>query len=293
MQQFHREYKLAFGSGEIGTLVTARLPDGQANEKNHALRISFNIQKNDDEQPDTAKISLWNLSPQNIATLNEDDCVVTLHAGYRGEFLPMIFKGIVTYTETIDNEADHETYFEAQDCRVELRDTYVSLSYAETVNTRQIITDIAAQMGLAPNISHNAEFHDIPKGYSYIGPARMALDSACASSALRWRAETDQSGGILHIKKNRDSSKQEVYVLSAESGLIGTPKKITYGGDTEGTAMQTGWEVEYFLNGEIGISDFVKLDSRKISGYFRVKTIDMTGDNIEGDWLCKATLLEN
>jgi len=279
MIQFNRQYRLTFGSGAAGAAIGEGTPE--------ALRISFRIEKMDTESPDTAKISLWNLSPDNIAALNEEDCVVTLQAGYAG-FMPLVFKGVVTYTETVLDSADRETYFEAQDCRVELRDTYVSLSYEGPINSQVIINDIASQMGLAPNFSHNAEFHDFPKGFSYVGPARVAMDKACASSALRWKAENE----ILHVKINRDALNQEVYVLSPETGLIGVPKKITFGGDTEGHAQQTGWQVEYFLNGAIGVSDYVKLESKFVSGYFRVMAVDMIGDNLEGDWLCTAQLIE-
>ena len=67
---------------------------------------------------------------------------------------------------------------------------------------------------------------------------------------------------------------------------------MTYGGNSEGEQLQTGWQVEYFLNGAVGVDDYVKLDSKLVSGYFRVLSIDMRGDNHQGDWLCTAKLIE-
>ena len=46
------------------------------------------------------------------------------------------------------------------------------------------------------------------------------------------------------------------------------------------------------MNGAINIDDYVKLESKTVTGFFRVKTLEITGDNITGDWLCKAQLLE-
>ena len=56
MENFDRQYRLLAGSG---LLVGEGDPE--------ALRINFRIEKTDTESPDTAKISLWNLSPQSYS----------------------------------------------------------------------------------------------------------------------------------------------------------------------------------------------------------------------------------
>ena len=50
--------------------------------------------------------------------------------------------------------------------------------------------------------------------------------------------------------------------------------------------------MEYFLNGAINIDDYVKLESDTVTGYFRVYSLEISGDNVSGDWICKARLLE-
>jgi hypothetical protein len=92
---------------------------------------------------------------------------------------------------------------------------------------------------------------------------------------------------------------REVYVLSSDSGLIGIPKKImlsptgvTQDSTGTGEKERPGFEVDYFLNGAIGIGDYVKLESKIATGFFRVHSIDMRGDNIEGDWMCTAQIIE-
>ena len=271
MEQFGRKYRLQIGGREVGC----------------PLRISFRIEKTDTQTPDTARITLWNLSPETIAALNEEDCLITLFAGYE-TFMPMAFRGVVTYAQTNMEGSDRETTIEAQDCRRELRDTYVSFSYSGIVNSRDIIEDIAGEMGLAVNFSHNARFHDYPKGIAFVCPARTALDTVCASSNLRWRAEN----GVLEVKINRDTMSRDLFLLSPDSGLIGFPKKLTYGGDRDGTDFQTGWQAEYFLNGAIRVDDYVKLESSLVKGHFRVLSVDMRGDSWQGDWICSAKLME-
>jgi hypothetical protein len=84
---------------------------------------------------------------------------------------------------------------------------------------------------------------------------------------------------------------REVYLLNPESGLLGIPKKITYSAEGDGEE-QSGYEVEYLLNGAIGIGDFIRLESMVVKGYFRIKTLELRGDNLEGDWICTAKLID-
>lgn len=82
------------------------------------------------------------------------------------------------------------------------------------------------------------------------------------------------------------------YLLNAETGLIGIPKRITIGDSTDTKKAQTGWEVVFLLNGAVGVNSTVKLKSEMASGYFLVKKITYDGDNFEGDWVCTAQLLK-
>ena len=84
----------------------------------------------------------------------------------------------------------------------------------------------------------------------------------------------------------------EVFVLNKSTGLIGIPKSIVLAQDDAGNPTQRGWEVEYFLNGAINVNDYVRLESRKVTGYFVVQAIQLTGSNNTGDWKCTAKLLE-
>ncbi len=283
MIQFDRQYRLTAGAaGGVGFEIGATTKESPT-----ALHINFSIEKADTETPNTAKISLWNLSPEHLSTLNQKDCVVTLRAGY-DKILTLIFVGTVTYIETSMDGGDRETAIEIADGRTELRDSYVSLSYAGVINTKKIIQDAAVSMGVAVVFSYNAKFADLPNGFSYIGLCRTALDKACASSGLSWQIQN----GILQVKMTRDTMTRQVYLLSPSSGLLGIPKKLTYGEDSKGSEDQNGWEVEYLLNGAINIGDYVRIESKEVKGYFRVKTVEMSGDNIKGDWICTAKLIE-
>jgi hypothetical protein len=278
-EQFDRQYRFAAGkSGGVGFEVGTADPT--------ALHIDFSIQKADVEAANTSKITLWNLSKAHLATLNEKDCMVTLKAGY-GSQMPLIFVGAITHIETVPDSADRMTEIEAIDGRIELRDTYVSLSYNGNISAKTVLQDTARQMGVTITFSYNADFGFL-YSYAYIGAAKGALDKACALTGLMWEIQN----GILQIKRRGDTMSREVFVLSADSGLIGIPKKLTEGAQNEADQNKQGWEVTFFLNGAIGVGDYIKIESKIVTGFYRVHSIDLNGDNEEGDWLCTAKVYE-
>ena len=274
---FDRQYRLAAGP-EVGETSKAQPV---------ALHVNFSLQKSDLETQNTGRVTLWNLNPSQLAVLNEKDCVVSLKAGY-GSKLALIFAGIVSYVSTTIDSADRKTEIEVIDNLVEIRDTYVSVSYNGTVNWKIIFDDVAAQMGVAVSYSYNAEFVDISNGFSFVGLARDIMTKGCKCCNLSWSIQN----GVMQVKKPGDVMSREVYVLSPDTGLLGIPARVVITQD-EATGKNTlGWDVEYFLNGAINIDDYVKLESETVTGYFRVYSLEISGDNVSGDWICKARLLE-
>jgi hypothetical protein len=277
MKQFDRQYK--FAAGQAG---------GSGFEVN-GLHIDFQIQQADVENPNVAKIRIWNLSPSHLATLDEKDCAVTLKAGY-GTRLPLVFAGHVSFVQTSLDGSDRMTEIEAVDGRVALRDTYVSLSYNGKISTRKITEDTAGEMGLSLVLSYNAPeaFVDFPHGFAFAGQAKKILDKVCLSSGLSWSIHN----GILHVKRKKDVMTREVFLLSKESGLVGIPKRTVISAEDPDAKEQIGWEIEYFMNAAIGVGDYIRLESAHVAGYFRVYSVDIEGDNLEGSWLCTARLLD-
>ena len=193
---------------------------------------------------------------------------------------------MVTFAKTKLDGSDELTELELVDNRIELRDTYVSVSYTGAVNCKTLIQDTADQMGVTVSFAYNATFKDIPNGYSYVGPARNVLTKACETSGLVWSI----NNGVLQVKKPGDTMSREVYELSAETGLVGTPERVQI--SEENGSFSYGWDVEYLMNAAINIDDFVYLNSKYVRGYFRVYSVVVEGDNMEGSWTCTARLLE-
>ena len=282
-KNFDRQYRLIVGQGgSIGFEL-----GGTSKNSTVPLHISFSLQKSDLETQNTGKIEIWNLSNAHLAELEKPNCIVGLRAGY-GNNLALIFAGYVTFVKTVPDGADRKTTIEVLDSLTASRDTFISLSYSGNISWKTILDDVAANIGVSVVYSYNASFSDVSNGYSYIGPAKNILDKACACCGLSWSIQN----GVLQIKRYGDSLSKNGYLLSAKTGMIGSPERVIITDEEDSNIKRIGYDVEYFLNGAINIDDYVKLESRSVSGYFYVYSLEINGDNLSGDWTCKARLLE-
>ena len=194
----------------------------------------------------------------------------------------------MSHSNTKLDGADTLTEIEVVDGLAEIRDTWVSISYAGKVNSKKIIDDIASQMGVTVTYSYNAEFADIPNGFSFVGQAKHALSKACAVSGLEWSIQN----GVLQVKKPGDVMSKEVYVISPETGLISIPERVQISSSDQNGKNQVGYDLVYLMNGAIGPGDYVQVDSKYLKGFFRVYSLEIDGDNLGGAWQCKARVLE-
>ena len=280
---FYRSYLLGAGKNGGSGFQVGNVNGPTAD----ALHVSFSVEKSDSETANTAKVRVWNLSDRNLRILDTKDAILELKAGY-GNKMALILVGNVTYVSTSADGADRVTEIEVADGRVALRDTNVSLSRNGTVNTRDLYEYLAAQMGMAVVFAKDLSFVTLPNGYSFVGKGRTALQRVAEANGHKWTVQN----GVIQITLPGRAVNTRGYLLNADSGLIGVPKRILISQSGKDAESLTGWEVEYLLNGAIGVNDVVQLESGAANGYYRVRKVTMDGDNMVGDWICNAQLLE-
>ena len=281
-RNFYRSYILSVGkSGGTGFQIGNIYSAGE-----EALHISFSVEKSDAESPNSAKIQVWNLSDQNLRILDTKDIIVELKAGY-GDNLAMILAGNVTYVTTSLDGADRLTEIEVTDGRVELRDANLSISRNGKVNSRDLYSSIAEAMGLSVIFAGELSYATLPNGFSFVGKGKNALQRVAQANGHAWTIQN----GVIQITLPGRPANTRGYLLNSDTGLLSIPKRITIS-QSGGQESLAGWEVEYFLNGAIGVNDVVQLESGTANGYYRVHKVTIDGDNLEGDWICTAQLLE-
>ena len=104
----------------------------------------------------------------------------------------------------------------------------------------------------------------------------------------------------MQVRGPNEPINMRAFLLSPKTGLVDVPKKLTKGEKNSGNATanseenktQIGWEITYLMNAAIGVNDYIKLESKKASGVFRVSKIKIEGDNFGDRWVCTAEILE-
>lgn len=257
------------------------------NNTDPVLHVSFSIEKSETESPNTAKVQVWNLSPKSLKILDLKDCVLELKAGY-GDNRPLVLLGDISSVITTPEDADRMTEIEVVDGMVALRNGTVSVSFNGNVNAKKVYRKFAKALGIPIVFAKGLKFKNIPNGFSFVGKARVGLKKLARMCGHSWSIQN----GILQVTKKGGSISTKGYLLNEDTGLVGVPKRITISTSTKSKKTQTGWEIQYFLNGAIGVNDIVKIQSKECNGYFLVKKVTMDGDNYEGDWVCTAQVIK-
>lgn len=296
MSRFDRVYRLLVGRpGQMG--VEVRAP----------MRVTFEVEKNTDEEPNTHKIRVFNLKPERRREFEARDMAVRLYAGYGQEDGPLLLAaGSVVDAFTYYDGPDVVTEMHVLDGYVEIRDTAVSLGYSEGVTSQTILGDLARQMGLPLLLGQDVPVRSWANGFSFFGPARSALHKVTAGSGAEWSIQNQQ----LQVIARRGVTRRQAFVLAADSGLIGYPERTTEnarekakvrdqttGNDARLVSAQQqrhGWRVTSLLLPTVNPGDLVIVESRThaATGTWRVESISHNGDTDGGDWQSEMQLVD-
>ena len=298
MANWIREYRVLAGiPGQPGFLIGNTV-------NGRALHVSFDLEKSDTESSNTGRLTISNLSDEHKAMLNEKGCVVEIKAGYLKGMLNTIFVGDVSSTSESLNNAD-------RDIEIELIDGFSNFDKPGSISMNGVITcgtiveEIKAAMGIesviiTPAAQERLDSAMYDNGYAFVGKMKAALQKTLYKAGLTYTLQD----GTLQIYVDGEAVGTQAFVLNGHTGLISIPKKITISESSDKTAVETeegqsttekgipGYEVEYFLNGAVGVNDLVILESDLVSGTFRVKKQHYSGDNYSGDWKCTSQLVE-
>ena len=296
MPRFDRVYRLQVGrSGQPGVEVAA------------PLRITFDVEKNTEEEPNIHTIRVFNLKPERRREFEEKDMRVRLYAGYAEEDGALLLAaGAVVDAFTYFDGPDVVTELKVADGYIEIRDTAVSLGYSPGVTSATVLQDLARQMGLPLLLGQDVPERSWANGFSFYGPARTALHKITAGAGAEWSIQNQE----LQVIAKRGVTKRQTVVLAADSGLIGYPqrtsenarekakvKDLDTGQDkrlVSAKQQRHGWRVESLLLPTINPGDLVKLESRteQATGFWRVEAVQHRGDSDGGDWQSELQLVD-
>lgn len=265
MRQFGRRYQLVIGSAS----------DGIAFDN---LRVSFEITKTLDKQPNPGKISIYNLNRDHRgAVLSGQYKTVALSVGY--EVLRLIYAGDVTRANVESQGMDKLTELECGDGNVAFTSARVNMTLPPGTTDAQAAVALA---GTLPNTSRGTMVVTRTGGSGrskvYCGNTRDHLSNLAHANNADWSI---QDGQLVMLPSNAALA-GEGALISDETGMIGGPKQT-----------DNGLEVKCLLNPEILVGGVVRIVSIEstYSGDYKVVSVKHTGDSLEGDWTSDLTCI--
>ena len=270
------------------------------------LHIGFQIDKDTTKESNKAKLEIYNLSDATRKKIEVPDTEVEIYAGYeKAGGAILAFKGSVTYGFTRDAGTDCITTLDLADGTKAMRDSYCSLSYAPGTSAKTIIQRCASEMGVPVVYGDDVgELESYQNGYSYIGQADGALTEICNALGLSWSIQNN----ILNIILAGGTSTNRGLVFSPQSGLVGVPERIIQAeyksnksnpkktakkkAKKEEPRKKAGWKIQTLLVPSVNPADMVKVESKWITGWFRVEKVSHRGDYNGTNWGSAMELIE-
>ena len=270
------------------------------------LHIGFQIDKDTTKESNKAKLEIYNLSDATRKKIEVPDTEVEIYAGYeKAGGAILAFKGSVTYGFTRDAGTDCITTLDLADGTVALRDSYCSLSYAPGTSAKTIIQRCANEMGVPVVYGDDVgELESYKNGFSFYGQAKDALTEICNALGLSWSIQNN----ILNIILAGGTSTNRGLVFSPQSGLVGVPERITQAeyksnksnpkktqkekAKKEEPRKKAGWKINTLLVPSVNPADMVKVESKWITGWFRVEKVSHRGDYNGNNWGTSMELIE-
>lgn len=295
--------------------LTIGKPTGQAIEIRD-LRFAFSIEKGSGENPNTCTCRVYNLNTDSRALVETVNNVLILKAGYARDVGELtIFTGTVTRAITKREGADLVTELEMSDGGLEYRDKKTSFSFAPGVSAQSVLTNISATFGLPVRpLPTDIAQKQYSEGFAFVGRSREAMAKACEYLGLEWSLQNRE----VQILKKGKAVAMQAFVLSPETGLIGSPEsehktmgekaaakkgitekqkgvRVTFAtaetGDKEKKLEVQGWKVKSLLQPAMQPGGYVRLDTKTIKGeFFRIESVTHSGDTHGQDWASELTL---
>lgn len=259
------------------------------------LRIAFKVQKKGSADPNTATVSIYNLSAETRARLSKlDRAAMVLTAGYAGTEA-LIFAGDLRKPNGIQHTragADWVTKLECGDGERAYREARFTGSYAKGTKVVDVARDMAKSLGVGLGNLEDAlaggnfrqGLAEFPSGFSAHGNSATALTRLLRGLGL----EASIQDGQLQVLREAETLKGYVPLLSNEnSTIIGSPEYNSAEKDKGPPTLKVRTPIQPVLK----IGGRVRVESAQVSGFFKIKALAISGDTHGGDWNMDLSLL--
>lgn len=264
--------------GRVATLF-AGVPGEQGLDFS-GLRFAFDVTKSNEPTANAAKIQIFNLSQDSRTFLETDGVQVLLSAGYspsnENDQLRGVFRGDIIRLETVKKGGDLITTVECGDSIKTLSSAKVNLALKPGAKLRTLLNEVTTALGVQQGEIQGVDGEQFLRGFSANGKASEQLDLIADKAGAQWSIHD----GVLQIIKPNGFLPENAVLTSPETGLIGSPNKKV---DKNGSV---NIQFRTLLNPELLPNRRVSVESRFVSGVYKVTKVTYRGDTRSGDWFC-------
>jgi hypothetical protein len=242
------------------------------------LACRWSITKTLKPEPNTASLTVYNLSPSTRARLTKPGkATIRIEAGY-GKTLSQIYLGDVRAIMPGEVQGSEiSTEFTSGDGEKEIARSHLAIPIGAKTDNGKALQAIAKALGVGMgNVSAVASKLAtsgravFPRGTVLVGNVARQLTDFCRSANLEWSIQD----GALQILDVGASIDKYPYVLRADSGLIGSPKVGNDGKVSAQVMMLPGLRP--------GLR--VMFDTLEVSGLYRIVQTDCDGETHADAW---------
>lgn len=273
---FDRFAVLNFGmEGSKGQSYASRIySQDPADTGSPGFRISFKIEKDASSTVNKAEIRIYNLTSNSRGLAENPKNLIELFAGY-GKEPKLLFRGNPSRIISSIGGPETITAFEVGDGLKSFQDSRVDVSFKQGTPARDVFQTLTNAMGLARGEQKDIPQKAFPGGLSLSGPVREHMDYLTNKLDLEWSI---QNGAVQILPKGKSTS-QAAFLLSSETGLIGSPNK-----------KDKGLECVSLLQPEINPGRTVEIKSKFVNGQFRVEKVSHEGDTSDTAWFTRIEI---
>lgn len=233
------------------------------------LRMRFDIKKSSDENPNTAKIEIYNLNPEHQNQLLKEWADIQLLAGYQGTER-LIFSGqIRTATPKIQG-TDRIITIESGDGDREILRGFVNKTLTKGCTANQVVAACQSSMFGVPSAHKDSLDTVYSRGRVLSGRASDVLTKQTKQDGAQWSI---QDGQMLLLKGD-NVRPNAVWLINQSTGMLGSPEPT-----------QDGLKVRTLLNPAYLIGGVAKIDSLIYQGGIRIESINHKGDTHSDEWV--------
>ena len=254
-----------------------------------ALQVQFEIKRSlSAKTPNSCSVKVYNLSEATRLRLQQLDSVfVSLEAGY-AQGSSLLFRGELRELWSERAGSDWVSNIESAD-GAKRKKQRVNKSFPKGTPVATVIKECAKALkvglGNVDKRADLAQFWNVKPakfalGYVATGDAMSALDRVCRSCGLEWSIQDNQ----LQLLERGKALAEQAVLLSPQTGLIGSPAP-EHGKGKKGLVR-----VETLMIPGLYPGRRVKLETRHVSGAYRVETTNVRGDFFGNDWGAEVEL---